>query len=40
MEMITEGVCAIASGDNPTIVREKLQAFVSQGRRTEVKAQV
>ena len=41
MEMITEGVCAIASGDNPTIVREKLQAFVSHTvRRTEVKAQV
>lgn len=40
MEMITEGICSIAAGDNPTIVREKLQAFVSQGRRTEIKAQV
>lgn len=40
MEMILEGICAIARGDNPTIVREKLQVFVSQGRRQEVKAQV
>ncbi|MFC1652705.1 motility protein A [Planctomycetota bacterium] len=40
MEMVVEGVCAIAGGDNPTIVREKLQAFVSQGRRVEVKATV
>jgi chemotaxis protein MotA len=40
MEMILEGICAIARGDNPTVVREKLQVFVSQGRRQEVKAQV
>jgi len=40
IEMIVEGVCAIAQGDNPTIVREKLQAFISQGRREEVKATV
>jgi len=40
MEMITEGVCAIARGDNPTIVREKMQAFVSQSRRQEIKANV
>ena len=40
MEMITEGVCAIAQGDNPTVVREKLQAFVSEGRREEVKANI
>ncbi len=40
MEMITEGVCAIAQGDNPTVVREKLQAFVSEGRREEVKADI
>jgi chemotaxis protein MotA len=38
MEMITEGVCAIAQGENPTAVREKMQAFVSQGRREEIKA--
>ena len=40
MEMITEGICAIAQGENPTAVREKMQAFVSQGRREEVKAMV
>jgi len=40
MEMITEGVCAISKGDNPTSVREKMQAFVSQGRRTEVKVNI
>jgi len=40
MEMIVEGVCAIARGDNPTAVREKIQLFVSQGRREEVKATV
>ncbi len=40
MEMIVEGICAIAQGDNPTAVREKMQAFVSQGRREEVKANI
>ena len=40
MEMITEGICAIANGENPTAVREKLQAFISQGRREEVKANI
>ena len=40
MEMILEGICSIARGDNPTVVREKLQVFVSQGRRQEVKAQI
>jgi chemotaxis protein MotA len=40
MEMVVEGVCAVAQGDNPTTVREKLQAFVSQSRRQEVKATV
>jgi len=40
MEMIVEGVCAIAQGDNPTSVREKLHAFVSKGRRVEVKANI
>ncbi|MHC4060553.1 MAG: motility protein A [Planctomycetota bacterium] len=40
MEMILEGICSIARGDNPTIVREKMQVFVSQGRRQEVKATV
>ncbi|MBN2270469.1 MAG: MotA/TolQ/ExbB proton channel family protein [Sedimentisphaerales bacterium] len=40
MEMITEGICSIAQGESPTTVREKMQAFVSQGRREEVKATV
>jgi len=40
MEMITEGICAIAQGENPTAVREKMQAFISYSRREEVKARV
>ena len=40
MEMVVEGVCAIAQGDNPTAVREKMHTFVSQGRREDVKATV
>ncbi|KPK44696.1 MAG: hypothetical protein AMJ65_02280 [Phycisphaerae bacterium SG8_4] len=40
MEMIVEGVCAMAEGDNPTTIREKMQAFVSQGRREEIKATI
>ncbi len=39
-EMIVEGICAIAQGDSPTVIREKMQAFVSQGRREEVKATI
>jgi chemotaxis protein MotA len=40
MEMVVEGACAIAKGDSPTAVREKMQAFVSQSRRKEVKANI
>ena len=40
MEMIMEGICAIAQGENPTAVREKMQSFVSYGRREEVKANI
>ncbi|MHC4646029.1 MAG: motility protein A [Planctomycetota bacterium] len=40
MEMIAEGVCAIAEGENPTVVREKMQTFISQGRREEIKATI
>jgi len=40
MQMIVEGACAIAQGENPTAVREKMQAFISQGRREEVKAEI
>ena len=36
MEMTKEGICAIAGGENPTSVREKMQAFISQSRREEV----
>jgi chemotaxis protein MotA len=39
-EMIWEGVCAIADGANPTGVREKMQIFLSQSKREEVKAKV
>lgn len=39
-EMIVEGICAIAQGDNPTAIREKMQAFISQSRREEVKANI
>jgi len=37
-EMVIEGICAIAQGDNPTAVREKLQVFLSQNKRQEVRA--
>ncbi len=40
MEMILEGVCSIAKGDNPTAVSEKMQVFISAKRREAVKAQV
>ena len=40
VEMITEGICAIAQGENPTAVREKMQAFISHSRREEVKANI
>jgi len=40
MEMTLEGICAISRGENPTGVREKMQAFVSPSRREEIKATV
>jgi chemotaxis protein MotA len=40
MEMTMEGVCAIARGENPTAVREKMQVFVSSKRREEIKAKI
>jgi chemotaxis protein MotA len=40
MEMIVEGICAIARGENPTAVREKMQAFVAPARREEVRAEI
>ena len=39
-EMIVEGICAIAKGENPTAVREKMHVFVSANRREIVKAKV
>jgi len=40
MEMVLEGVCAIAKGDSPTAVSEKMQVFISARRREAVKAQI
>jgi chemotaxis protein MotA len=40
MEMVLEGVCSIARGDNPTAVGEKMQVFISTKHRAAVKAQV
>lgn len=40
MEMVAEGICSIAKGDNPTAVGEKMQVFLSARRREAVKAQV
>ncbi|MCX5633816.1 MAG: MotA/TolQ/ExbB proton channel family protein [Phycisphaerae bacterium] len=39
-EMIVEGICAIAKGENPTAVREKMHVFVSSKHREDVKAKV
>ena len=40
MEMTLEGICAIARGENPTAVKEKMQVFVSSKRREDVKAKI
>jgi len=40
MEMITEGVCAISDGENPTSIKEKMQAFVSHSRRQDIKVKI
>ena len=40
MEMTVEGICSIARGENPTAVREKMQAFISPARREEEKASI
>jgi chemotaxis protein MotA len=40
MEMVAEGICSIAKGDNPTAVGEKMQVFVSTKQREVVKAKV
>jgi len=36
-EMVIEGICAIAHGENPTSIREKLHVFISQRHRQEPK---
>ena len=40
MEMTVEGICAISRGENPTVVREKMQSFVSPAKREDVKASI
>jgi len=40
MEMIAEGVCAIAQGESPTAIREKMQAFISHSSREDIKATI
>ena len=40
MEMIQEGICAIVRGENPTVVREIMQVFVSSKRREALKEKV
>ncbi|MBA7649762.1 Chemotaxis protein PomA [subsurface metagenome] len=39
-EMIVQGMLAIARGENPTAVRERMQAFVSARHREELKPNV
>ena len=40
MEMIQEGICAIARGESPTAVREIMQVFISYKRRESPKEKV
>jgi len=40
MEMVVAGVCAIAKGEAPTGVREKMQVFISAKRREQLKVKV
>ena len=40
MEMTLEGICSISRGENPTVVREKMQSFVSPSKREDIKATV
>jgi chemotaxis protein MotA len=40
MEMTIEGICTISRGENPTVVREKMQTFISPAHREEVKATI
>lgn len=40
MQMIVEGICAIARGDSPTAVKEKMHVFISKSDRRDVKAKI
>jgi chemotaxis protein MotA len=40
MEMTLEGICTISRGENPTVVREKMQTFISPAHREDVKAMI
>lgn len=40
MEMTVEGICTISRGENPTVVREKMQTFISPTHREDVKATI
>jgi chemotaxis protein MotA len=39
-EMIVEGVLGIVRGESPTAVREKMQTFLSQNNRPDVKPNI
>jgi chemotaxis protein MotA len=39
-EMILEGVIGIVRGESPTAVRERMQAFVSEGHRGDMKPRI
>jgi flagellar motor component MotA len=38
--MTVEGICTISRGENPTVVREKMQTFISPTHREDVKATI
>ena len=40
MQMTVEGICSIVKGDSPTVVREKMQTFVSAKKREKVKVNI
>lgn len=40
MEMTVEGICSISRGENPTVVREKMQAFIAPQTREDVRATI
>ena len=39
-EMIVEGILGIVRGESPTAVREKMHAFISMGRREELRPSI